>query len=539
MTPASGGILVRRVAAPLAVIGTITAAVLHIVFCTHAGALWRDEVNSLNLATVNTLSELWANLSFDSFPVSFFIVLRLFAGVPATVSDMELRIFGAVIGLLILAALWLNARWLGFRVPLISVALVGVNPMVIRYGDSIRAYGLGILLVLLCVGTMWRFVVEGSWTRFVSALVAAVLSVQCLYYNSFLLFAICMGASAVCLRRRDYRRIAMILSIGIVAAASLIVYLPTIREVGKTNIFWKGDFTVSLFWKKLSETLGSPIVGTEWLWIGLFFFALIAGSWFLFARVKGASPLLEKDLLLFSLITLLVGTVGYITFLFYLSYMTQPWYYVVFVAFIGSCLEAIVGAFPGRSWALRGSVAVLLIGLTAQPAWVALQFRQTNIDAIASELEASAATDDLILVNTWNYAIPLRRYYHGNTTCATVPPIADLRWHRMDLVYQQVFARAPMAPVLNRMEETLRAGHTIWLIGALKLLPPGQTPLQREPGQGGFYRAWSEQAGSLVANHADELVRIQPPIKNEAVIYENLPLSAIRGWHETGGLTVR
>ena len=129
-------------------IGTVVAIYLHILFGMNAGALWRDEVNSLEVATMRTFAEMWANLSFDSFPALFFVILRLFAGVPASVSDGSLRVFGAAIGLLILFAVWLNARWLRLGFPLITLALIGFNPMVIRYGDSIRAYGLGILLAL-------------------------------------------------------------------------------------------------------------------------------------------------------------------------------------------------------------------------------------------------------------------------------------------------------------------------------------------------------------------------------------------------------
>src|SRR5438132_2137386 len=75
--------LAARVTTLLAVVGTVLTAVLHLVFASHAGALWRDEVNSLELATVTTFSEMWKNLDYDSFPALFFLVLRPFAGVPA------------------------------------------------------------------------------------------------------------------------------------------------------------------------------------------------------------------------------------------------------------------------------------------------------------------------------------------------------------------------------------------------------------------------------------------------------------------------
>ena len=41
-----------RIAGMIAVIGTLVASALHVVFGMRAGALWRDEVNSLELATV-------------------------------------------------------------------------------------------------------------------------------------------------------------------------------------------------------------------------------------------------------------------------------------------------------------------------------------------------------------------------------------------------------------------------------------------------------------------------------------------------------
>jgi hypothetical protein len=155
-----------KVAGWVALGSTFLIIYLHAVFGTHAGALWRDEVNSLEIATMHGLSEMWSNLCFGSFPALFFVILRVVAGVPATVSDATLRVFGISVGLLILGMIWLNARWLRLGFPLLSLALIGLNPMVIRYGDSIRAYGLGIALMLLVLGAMWRLLDETTaWTQ--------------------------------------------------------------------------------------------------------------------------------------------------------------------------------------------------------------------------------------------------------------------------------------------------------------------------------------------------------------------------------------
>ena len=45
---------------------------------------------------------------------------------------------GLLIGLGVLVALWVNARAFGSRLPILSLALVGLNPMIVRYGDSNR-----------------------------------------------------------------------------------------------------------------------------------------------------------------------------------------------------------------------------------------------------------------------------------------------------------------------------------------------------------------------------------------------------------------
>jgi uncharacterized membrane protein len=528
-----------RVAGMVALIGTLLASSLHVIFGMQAGALWRDEVNSLELATVRTFSEMWANLDYDSFPALFFLVLRPFAGVPASASDAQLRIFGIVIGLLILGALWLNARVFRIGVPLLSIALVGFNPMVIRYGDSVRAYGLGTLLILLALAAMWKMVESPTPRRVGLAALAALLSVQCLYHNAILLFAICLGGMAVGLRRRQWKCVILVLTIGAVAAISLLPYLPVIRRVGAWNFQFKAPITCAFLWGKLSETLGSPFEAAIWAWVILFAFAATGGLWILW-RQAASQATESRDRLLFGWVTLLVGTVGYAGFLRVLSYVTQPWYYVTLLVFSALCLDLVFASLRTGSLPilLRSAFALLFAGVAVSPAWRELEARQTNVDVIAVQLQSLAGPDDLILINTWNYGIPFRRYYRGATSTATIPPIEDLRFHRCDLVKRQMMSADPIAPVLQKMDETLQSGHTIWLIGSLNFAPPGKEPKVISPGYdgpngwvgGNFYSAWALQAGFLVQSHALHVERVRVPLAQPVTHYENLPLSAIRGW---------
>lgn len=524
-----------KVAGGVALLSTLLVVYLHIVFGMHAGALWRDEVSSLEVATMRSFTEMWSNLCFDSFPALFFVVLRLIAGVPATVSDAALRAFGLSIGLLILGVIWLNSRWLRLGFPLLSLALIGLNPMIIRYGDSIRAYGLGIALMLLVLGAMWRLLESFTPGRVAIAAVSAVLSVQCLYYNSILLLAICLGAVAVTVRRRQFKETLVVFAIGGISAATLLPYVPTIQRVHLWNFIWKAPFTPGELWR----TFGSRLEIAAW--VVLFALVLIGGLWALRRQSADLKDETRNERLLFGLVTLVIGTAAYAGFIRSLGYLTQPWYYIAFVAFAATCIEIVLSSIWTRQLSLlvRGTFALAIMGVGAYPAWQALHFRQTNVDVVAARLQTEAAPDDLILINRWNYGISFRRYYHGPAKYETIPPIEDLRTHRVDLLKRQMMSPAPMTPVLQRMDETLRSGHTIWLIGRVDFVSPGKDPQQVVPPGydgpngwvgGNFYAAWAEQAGFLVQNHALHFERLCVPLAQSVSRYENLPLSAIRGW---------
>lgn len=525
-----------KVAGGVALGGTLLAIYLHIVFGTHAGALWRDEVSSLEVATMRTFAEMWSNLCFDSFPALYFLVLRALAGVLASVSDVALRVFGVSIGLLLLGAIWVNSRWLRLGFPLLSLALIGLNPMIIRYGDSIRAYGLGIALILLTMGAMWRLVESCTPRRAAIAALSAVLSVQCLYYNSILLLAICLGAASVTFRRRRFKETLVVLALGGISAASLLPYVPAIRRVHEWKFIWQAPFTLT----ELGRTFGSWPEITAW--VILFAGALIGGLWALLRQPAGVNGQEKTERILFGLVTLTIGTVGYGVFISVLGYLTQPWYYIAFLAFAGTCIEMVLAAMWPRELSLlvRGAFALAIMSVGVYPAWQALHFRQTNVDVVAAQLQTQAAPGDLILINSFNYAISFRRYYHGLANIETIPPIEDLRTHRVDLLKRQMMSPAPMSPVLRRMEETLRGGHTIWLIGRLDFVSPGNEPQIVPPGHdgpngwvgGNFYAAWAEQAGFLVQNHALHFKRERVPLAQPVSRYENLPLSVIQGWRE-------
>ncbi len=513
----------------------IAAIALHLRLALLVGALWRDETNSVNLANVSMFSEFWHFLQFDSFPALFFALLRIWTAIFGTQNDSALRALGLLIGLGILAALWLNARTFGMRLPILSLALVGLNPMIIRYGDSIRAYGLGILLILLTLRSFWRLVeMDGfpSGKRIGVALFCALLSVHCLYYNSVLLLAIALGAAAVAARRGEWKSVGLIFGLGFIAALSLLVYLPVMMRMSEWNFLVHHPTGFDALWQRAGTVLGSPLRVITWLWVALIF----AGLLLVLVRQKLSPPIL------FGAVALLAGLVGYICFLHLLGYYTQPWYYITLAVFVACLLDIIFGAWP-KTKLVRPMIALGLLCLAAAPAWSEMKLRHTNADLIAARLEGISKEGDVVLLPRWECAISFVRYYQGPAEVITLPLVSDHRFHSYDLIIEQMKTPDAQVPVLGKIEEALRSGHRVFIAGELPTAEsnakvPVLRPFYRDengvPHGSGYYRVWQLYVGQFVGVHAAKVAGISHrlPGSEDVLDYEKLALSVAEGWRD-------
>jgi uncharacterized membrane protein len=86
----------QRVEWVVALLATAAAVLLSFVFVVHADGLWRDEVNSVNVAMAPSLSELWRLLEFESAPVLWVLLLRGWLALFGSSSDLGLRLLGAL-----------------------------------------------------------------------------------------------------------------------------------------------------------------------------------------------------------------------------------------------------------------------------------------------------------------------------------------------------------------------------------------------------------------------------------------------------------
>lgn len=512
--------------------------ILHFTVLLHSGGLWRDEANSVNISNLPSVGDMWEKLPFDSFPILWLLILWVWSFIGFGGTDLVLRTLGLIIGLGVLGALWYAARTLGTRLPLIALVLFAMCPALFA-GDSLRAWGLGVLLILLALASMWRVLYNPTPWRMVVCAAIIILSVQCLYHNSFLVFAICMGAAAVGFYRRDWKLTLFPLGAGVLAALSLLPYLTTISIVRDFNII--RVFPVSLSWilDKFRLAIDPSGLLLTWVWAVL---ALLTVIIFIRVLVKSnqAWPAKKKELAIFLLTTMLISIIAYIAFIKILSLPTQSWYYLplmaVMIIIIDKGVDIVCeGSSAGRIIRLVFSLSIavfVFMGL-----WNDAHVRKTNMDVLAAKLETLAGKDDLIVVTPFYYGISFARYYKGSAAWVTLPEIADHNLHRYDMLKYKMMEKEPIKPVLQKMTKTLQNGHRVWLVGGLNFLRPGEIPGVLPPApnspdgwsEGAYQSAWSDMAAFTLQTYGHTLEKISIPVLDPVSEFENLPLLVVQG----------
>jgi hypothetical protein len=512
----------------------ISAAVLvlHVVFFTHAGGLWRDEAGFVGLATLPSWHDVWEMLPHDHCPMLVPALLRLWCKLGWGGHDFGLRMLGLILGLCLPISFFAAARIMRRGTPFLALGLVAVNVLAIRFGDSLRAYGFGSALNVLGMALIWRAAKKPGLGSMLWAALAAVLSVQCLYQNAVFIFAGCCGAFVICLmegRRRDGWRIS---GIGLLAAVSLIPYVAPMRRSQEWWLLQKTGFSLNTGWRNLATLMGCPFPPMAWLWAGLVLLALCIAAW----SVKNAGFFRARDLILFNAVGLSIGLIGFVAFLKSAQLPTQPWYFLPLLTFMAFCLDAMLADL--RPW-MAPLAATFALGMAVAACMVSLpqaKSRQTNLDLVAARLMTEAAPEDYIVVQPWYYGVTFYRYYHGGTPWTTLPPIADHDIHRFDEIKARMQETHPIQPVIDRMLNTLQTGHRVWVVGALKVIPnppPEINPAPNNPWgwvPRPYWEAWEMQAGSALAYHALQGGTLSKVTEDYVNPDENVPMLVFTGW---------
>ncbi len=519
------GCVLARIEWAVAIVLTALAVGCHFAVFRYAGALWRDEVTTINLATMPTLADIWNNLQFESFPLAWILIVRAWAAVAGPDNDTALRLLGFLVGLGVLGVIWLAVRkFMKQPFPLLALVLVGFNSGLVFWGDSLRAWGLGSLTIILAAGLLWQVVQEPTRWRIVLAALVSVLAVQTAYHNIPLLLAIGLAAMGVAARRRQWRRVILVGAIGLLAALTLLPYAFGVQTYGgNSNIIGYGQANLShgntdfvRYGLEFALLLGSAGNFMIFVWAALIAVGVAAAT---IAQVRGFSPKLtspQRDLALFAGLILVVSFAAFAAFLWALNYPTNPWYFLILTVVIAVALEAATGVFlASRGWRIvRLVVVVVLAAACLLCGWEGFVTRQTNLDLIAASLQSRADKDDLIVIRYWAMGTTFDRYYKGPTPWETIPPLKDHKFQRVNQLPKEFWSATDYDKILRTavddMTRTLRGGHKVWLVGR-PVLRPGLID-------------------RLMLDHA--LSHTSEKFCDRAIKYENPILEVAEGWRE-------
>ncbi len=525
---------------------------LHAVNLFFAGPLWRDEVGDAVYAAMPSWGHIWTMLKYDNFPPLLLVLLRTMRGLGlenAGGPDFGYRVYGLCMGLGIFGALWFNARTLGGRgnAPWFSLGLFAAGGLVVRVGDSIRPYGPGWLCMLLSFGLIWRVVQRPTRGRVALAALVAVLGVQSLYQDAFLLLAMGAAGMFVAARARRWRAAAAVAGIGALAALSLVPYaLGPVHDANAWSMVSRTGLTWGHMFLMLWEGAGSLDHTLPWMWPVAA--AVVAGAVFSLGHTEDAATpaaadggLSARDLRWYTLGSVAVVFPVFLGFLKLLGMNTTPWYYLLPLALTASALDAVGGVMARddrwRAARLAFLAVALCVGLPF--AWQIVQVRVTNADVIADQVGKLARPGDRILVCPWTYGVSFHYYYRGQTPWTTLPPLDDNSIHRYDLIKERIVATDPIAPVLAELGEALRTGHRVWMVGWIDAPPEGQAPPVLEPAPGDSRAGWDEatymyswalQVGDYLRAHGVRATDAPRHLDQKVATLEDLKLYCIQGW---------
>ena len=320
----------------LALAASLAVVWLHFFFLWHAGGFWRDEVNLINLSDRHSLTE----MSKDSFPVLMPLLVSGWTAIGLGQNDLSLRLLGILIGLSLPAALWLAVWKIRRAPPVLGLGLLALNSTVIIFGDSLRAYGLGSLIILLTTAAACFFLRNPTWPRAGWLAALAILSVQALYQNAILVAAICFGAWAVCARQKNGRAAVKIFFVAAISAASLLPYWSRIVSMPDAAAALRIGFQPELVLISLDNAMGWPLAQYLWVWGFLVVAVVVCAGATLVRRQPEPRGVRTELGPLISRSTMAVALAAAFGFIWFVASPKARWYFLPLMVLLVASLDS-------------------------------------------------------------------------------------------------------------------------------------------------------------------------------------------------------
>lgn len=526
----------------------------HIAFFLYAGGLWRDETNGVHIATTVPIVNLMENLRHDAFPLFWFLLLKAWHGIVLSDSDFGWRFLGLSVGLASVASLWLSYRTLrtneAAASPINALFLIGFCPMMIEVGDSIRAYGIGAVLLTAEIVATWRAIRRPTLMSWSVVCALNVACVQFHFHNAIAILAIGLAAAAVGMTQRRKGVVAGPLIAGAIAAASMCFYTQTFSNwaqprqplaltavlISWTNSLQEFGFTDSTILR------ASPLEHGQWLsgatWVLFLAFATAKAACILIPHGpltfrRGVTNISDhkshtaipacssnsvketpRDRALFGMLAIAFIIPFYGVALMRVGLIPYPRYFMTVNVVLALMVQMLMVPVRDRlyfRWTNLGLVAILAI-LSSPTVVKASLTRATNIDLAARLLEREALPKDLIVVSPWENGVSFDYHFKGSTPWMTLPPLAENSVHRYDLYVEALNNRYLSRELANRLSDVHSSGGRVWYVGS-ELWPSVDGTDHKAGLAGSGFGAFAAQTLLQLYQNVD----ILPPLTNEPV----------------------
>ncbi len=234
--------------------------------------------------------------------------------------------------------------------------------------------------------------------------------------------------------------------------------------------------------------------------------------------VQSGGHLTAAELQLFAGTTLFAALAGYFIFLHLAALITEPWYFLPLLALGASCFDLAVpvAALPRLFRVVVWGISIATVGVAVPFAARDLNCRFTNVDLVAKRLMKEVSPQDYVVVTPWYLGITFAHYYQGAAGWDTLPPVADHSMHRFDLLPTAAEDSRASQPVLDRIANTLQAGHQVWIVGSMSVPVPG--------------RRANTRTGQFIVEHSQSFDPVDLKIKGQTSDYEEAALLQASGW---------
>jgi hypothetical protein len=280
----------------------------------------------------------------------------------------------------------------------------------------------------------------------------AVGSVQASYTNALWVGILTLCSAASAMRAGSGRRTWLVFLPGMLAAASLLPYLPILMRAGK----WASATRVSIQWQPfLAGYLRDHSILYPVAWAA----AAVLAAWGYYSlrrseeKLNAAAAYVGAAAMFFWAVQIgFVEISGVPPF---------PRYFIpaLLISFLAA--EAWTAALSFR---FRAIAAGLILAAAAAPSWNWLRQEHSSMGRAAAALNRGVAGNDLVLITPWFLHPVFQRYFSGRADWATVPVIPRHPMMRYDLV-REAMTRAPESGgVRVKIEEALASGGAIWLV---------------------------------------------------------------------------